>query len=206
MFMKRIFIVIFLFLICLNVYGEELNGYARVIDGDSIEIKGIKIRLYGIDAPEVKQICKDLNNNDWKCGLESKARLEKLISNNIIFCKGDNRDRFNRLIAKCYYNNIDLQSWLVLNGLATVYSKYSLEYIYEENIAKNNKVGIWGGDFIYPDKWRSIERENSRKRKVKDSESNNCCKICKKGKACGDSCIIENYNCNKAKGCACNVK
>ena len=75
-----------------------------------------------------------------------------------------------------------------------------------ENIAKANKVGIWKGDFISPEKWRSIKRIESSKKKAEGSESNKCCRICKKGKACGDSCINKNFNCNKVKGCACNAK
>ena len=155
-----IFFVIFLF--HQNSFALVLEGVPRVIDGDSLEINNNKIRLLGIDAPEKKQICKKpfliisfLNfQRDYKCGLMATNQLKKFIDNRIIKCISENKDRYNRYLSICYLKNKDINSWLVKNGYAIAYRRYSKKYILEEQHAKKNRLGIWQGTFQNPEEWR----------------------------------------------------
>ena len=158
--MKIIFILFFL-LTYDDVRSEEIKeitGYAKVIDGDTIRINSKKIRLHGIDAPEKKQSCKKPYltivffsfSNNYLCGQVSTNKLIKKINNQIIKCKIKNVDRYNRLIGECYKKNKNLNAWLVSNGYAVAYRKYSKKYISDEMNAKNNKLGIWQGKFEMP--------------------------------------------------------
>ena len=202
--MKKLLLYILILLfshIAFPILADQLSikGYPRIIDGDTIEIDETKIRFHGIDAPEIKQKCIDENENFWLCGIKAKKALIEIIGSNQVRCEGTKRDRYNRLIAKCYIKNKDIESLMVINGWAVAYIKYSLDYISEENQARENKVGIWNGKFIVPNEWR-------KQLKKKDNvSSDKCCKICRKGKACGNSCINRNYTCRKPIGCACNA-
>ena len=137
---------------------KEISGYAKIIDGDTIKINSKKIRLHGIDAPEKKQVCKKPYitivffsfSKNYLCGQVSTDKLTKKINNQIIKCKIKNVDRYNRLIGECYKRNENLNSWLVSNGYAVAYRKYSKKYISNEINAKNNKLGIWQGKFEMP--------------------------------------------------------
>lgn len=139
-----------------------LEGVPRVIDGDSLEINNNKIRLFGIDAPEKKQICKKpflsisfLNfQKKYKCGLISTIKLKNLIGNKIIKCISESKDKYNRFLSICYLEKKNINSWLVKNGYAVAYKKYSKKFILEEQYARKNKLGIWQGAFQYPEEWR----------------------------------------------------
>tara|TARA_A100001011_G_scaffold139748_1_gene147723 strand:- start:284 stop:796 length:513 start_codon:yes stop_codon:yes gene_type:complete len=129
-------------------------GQVQVTDGDTIRKGKIKIRLHGIDAPENKQQCSDLNNELYACGLLSSAFLKKIINKNDVYCRGVNKDRYGRLIAICYANEINLNSTMVEEGWAIAYRYYSNDYIKEEENAKKNNRGIWEGSFLEPYIWR----------------------------------------------------
>ena len=137
---------------------KEISGNAQIIDGDTIEINSKKIRLYGIDAPEFKQTCKKTSltiffftfTKDYPCGKISTENLKKKINNKVITCKILDIDRYKRLIGECYKRNLNLNSWLVSNGHAVAYRKYSKKYVSYEINAKNEKLGIWQGKFEMP--------------------------------------------------------
>ncbi len=137
---------------------KEISGNAQIIDGDTIKINSKKIRLYGIDAPESKQICKKpyltiiffTFIKDYPCGKISTQKLQKKINNKVITCKILDIDRYKRLIGECYKKNLNLNSWLVSNGYAVAYRKYSKKYISNEINAKNEKKGLWQGKFEMP--------------------------------------------------------
>ena len=80
--------------------------------------------------------------------------LKSLIVDNTVYCKGKQKDRYRRLIAVCYSGKVNLNSKMVEEGWAIAYRYYSNDYIFEEEIAKKNKKGIWQGDFIEPYAWR----------------------------------------------------
>ena len=114
----------------------------------------MKYRLYGIDAPEIKQECKR-KNKKYLCGVEATKFLQSLIKDDEnVSCVNKKIDRYKRIVAVCYYLNEDLGKLMIKNGWAIAYRKYSKDYIDEENYAKENKLGIWEGQFIEPYKWR----------------------------------------------------
>ncbi len=80
----------------------DITGKPRIVDGDTIHIGKIKIRLHGIDAPEMKQTCRTSKGEEQLCGMLAKQALEKLVRGQDVTCKGDKRDRYKRLIAVCY--------------------------------------------------------------------------------------------------------
>ncbi len=134
-------------------------GQAYASDGDSLKIAGIRIRLLGIDAPELHQNCKDKNNITWKCGLVSHKRMASLVRGNEVTCLSDEEDRYGRLLAKCTVENVDVGGILVLEGLAVSY-RGSGDYLREQNEAKKNKRGMWAGEFENPQDWRKNNPRN----------------------------------------------
>ena len=152
---------IFFILTYKDVRSENLNkisGFAKVVDGDTIKINSKKIRLYGIDAPEKKQKCKKTYltisfmsfTKDYMCGELSTQKLIKKINKQKLNCNILDVDRYKRLIGECFKRNINLNSWMVSNGYAVAYRKYSKKYVSDEINAKNNKLGIWQGKFEMP--------------------------------------------------------
>ena len=144
-----------------NVRSEEIkeiSGNAQIIDGDTIKINSKKIRLFGIDAPEFNQMCRKpylpiiffTFTKDYPCGKISTEKLKKKINNKVITCKILDIDRYKRYIGECYKRNLNLNSWLVSNGHAVAYRKYSKKYISNEINAKNEKKGVWQGKFEMP--------------------------------------------------------
>jgi len=163
--MRRILIYI-LFLVIfysINSYGNEfIIGKAKVIDGDTIKINNKKIRLHGIDAPEIKQLCKRVFltiyifsfQEKYKCGEISKKRLKKFVGNSAIKCKVEGTDRYKRILGTCYKKKININSKMVKNGHALAYKQYSEKYLYVERQAEKDKLGLWIGKFDYPWEWR----------------------------------------------------
>ena len=135
----------------------SIHDKTRVIDGDTIYVNKIKYRLYGIDAPEIKQQCK-IKDKNYNCGVKSKDFLASLISDKSVSCYRKDIDRYKRIVAECFVNQINLNKELVRNGWALAYRQYSKEYIKDEEFAKKNKLGIWKGTFIEPKKWRKLYR------------------------------------------------
>ena len=160
---KHIIIILILFFFQ-NIQASEIIGVPKVVDGDTIHIKSYKIRLEGIDAPEMRQKCKKpflqvmfLNfQKDYYCGQISKKKLIQKIGNKHVKCILLGKDRYNRYLGKCLKGKINLNRWMVRNGYAIAYRKYSKLYILDENFAKEEKLGLWSGTFIKPEKWRKL--------------------------------------------------
>ena len=129
------------------------------IDGDSIQSSdGTTIRLYAIDAPELNQSCYT-NNKKWKCGRDSRQELQAFVKNKQISCKFMDKDKYNRNIEDCSVDNKSINEYMVENGWAVAYTRYSDKYLLTEIKAKKNKLGIWSADcFIEPEKWRRGDR------------------------------------------------
>lgn len=132
----------------------DLTGNPRVVDGDTIHIGKTKIRLHGIDAPEMKQTCKTAKGKEQLCGVLAKQNLERLVNGRDVTCKGDKRDRYKRLIAVCYVGSLNINEQMVVDGWALAYRKYSTDYVRAETFAKSRREGMWQGEFMKPWEWR----------------------------------------------------
>jgi endonuclease YncB( thermonuclease family) len=129
-------------------------GIASVIDGDTIEIHGNRIRLNGIDAPESRQLCKNASGADYRCGQQSALYLANLTRNKTVNCVPTGRDRYMRILARCNVGPIDLQAHMVQSGHALAFVRYSRQYVAQERIAESARAGIWQGAFEMPWDWR----------------------------------------------------
>jgi endonuclease YncB( thermonuclease family) len=138
--------------------NQPLAGVARVIDGDTIDIRGTHIRLDGIDAPESKQTC-EINDKKYPCGLEATEALIKLTGANNVECTQTGTDKYRRIIARCKIGTIDVGAWMVEHGWAVAFRKYSMAYVETENHARSEKLGMWSGKFTMPEEWRKGKRE-----------------------------------------------
>jgi endonuclease YncB( thermonuclease family) len=150
------------------VSESTLSGRASVIDGDTIEIHGKRIRLYGIDAPESEQSC-NANGHSYACGRQAAFVLADLIGSSVIECEQKDTDRYGRLVSQCRVGGRDIGAWMVLQGWATAYRYYSMDYVSQESDASLAKRGIWQGSFTSPYEWRK-SHPNSRSRYSRRSD------------------------------------
>ncbi|MDE4146977.1 thermonuclease family protein [Phaeobacter gallaeciensis] len=140
------------------VTANELVGVASVIDADTIEIRGVRIRLHGIDAPESRQLCRRSSGDDWRCGQQAALALADRIGRRTVSCAVRDVDRYDRAIAVCTQGNQDLNRWLVNEGWAVAYRRYSRDYIGAEAQARRAGRNIWAGQFVMPWDWRRGQR------------------------------------------------
>lgn len=126
------------------------EGRAVIVDGDSIELGGQRIRLRGIDAPEYRQTC-SRNGSEYPCGRAAREALVQLTAGRAVTCSGWRNDRYGRLLADCKAGGVDLNSALVAAGWAVAYGDFEVE----EARARAAKAGIWTGTFEWPQDWRA---------------------------------------------------
>ena len=157
----KFFITFSLILYSSASFSEKIIvGKAKIIDGDTIHLGKNTIRLHGIDAPETNQTC-TVNETVWYCGVESTKVLQNFISKNEVICEIIDVDQYNRFIGVCFVNDKNINQYMVRNGWAIAYRYYSLDYISDEAIAKNSRLGIWKGSFQEP----YLFRKNQKKRR-----------------------------------------
>lgn len=154
---------------------SEYAGHASVIDGDTIEIAGQRIRLHGIDAPESAQHCLDADLRIFRCGQDAANALDHMINDRLVRCEQLGRDRYNRIIARCFLGELDLNEAMVRSGHALAYRRYSSDYVGAEAEARSSGAGMWRGDFVSPWDWRRGERLTpSRLRATAPEEDRDC--------------------------------
>ena len=153
---KFITTLVIILILSSQLLATEISGIPSISDGDTIKIFNKRIRLHGIDTPEKKQICIK-NSKEYNCGKEATTALIKKINGKKVVCKvQDKLDRYKRYIGVCFAGKINLNKWMVRSGYAVAYRRYSKDYIKDENFAKRNKLGLWSGSFIDPEKWRKL--------------------------------------------------
>ena len=139
--------------------SSQLVGVATVIDGDTIEIRDQRIRLHGIDAPESSQWCTDEAGATVRCGQQAALALDSLLNGRTCRCEVVDTDRYGRAVATCYVGEININAWLVRQGWALAYRKYSMDYVADEQQAQAQGRGIWQYDFEEPWAYRASRRE-----------------------------------------------
>lgn len=137
-----------------EVQSSSIQGIASVTDGDTIEIRDMRIRLHGVDAPESSQTCKDHSGSFSRCGQQAALALSDKIGRRQIACNQLDVDRYGRIVAECFLGGENLNRWMVRSGWAVAYRQYSTEYVAEEGAARQATAGIWASEFDMPWDWR----------------------------------------------------
>lgn len=135
----------------------RIAGAARVIDGDTIDVAGTRIRLYGIDAPETAQQCRRSSGGAtllYSCGRDARDALKRIIGGAAVTCDPRDRDRYGRTVAVCYARGSDIGREMVRQGWAVAYTRYSAAYAADETAARAAKRALWSGEFEAPEEWR----------------------------------------------------
>ena len=146
---KAIFLISVFSLIFILIINHVKSQTIKIVDGDTIHLNGEKIRFTGIDTPELKQTCLKEGVKDL-CGATAKQILIDKIGNDNVECISDGKDQYKRTLAECFVNNESLSSYLVRNGYAFAYRKYSKKFIPDEDYARINKLGMWSMNFEFP--------------------------------------------------------
>jgi len=136
---------------------DRLEGVGRVIDGDTLDVGGIRVRLHGIDAFERNQMC-DAPHGPWACGAAATSALKARAEGRALVCEVLDTDRYGRKVSRCERDGVDVAEALVASGLALAYRRYSPDYVDEETAARSAALGAWNGSFDRPEQWRSRSR------------------------------------------------
>jgi endonuclease YncB( thermonuclease family) len=134
--------------VCLSIHATtaalaEIRGRPEILDADTFDVGLVRIRLHGIDAPEIGQRCVEPGGGTWDCGAAAVQRLQELVSDGGLVCTGRERDPYGRVIASCTAEGRDIADVLVGEGLAWAYTDYSDDYADEEAAARAAGLGIW---------------------------------------------------------------
>jgi len=142
----------------------DVSGPACVTDGDTLVVNGkrqrtrcvggTRVRMFGIDAPELKQRCKPANGRDFLCGRAAASFLLEHVRGRTVECKGNSVDRYGRLIATCFIDGKNLNAMMISAGWALAYRAHSGKYVPQENVARKASKGIWAMQFVPPWEWR----------------------------------------------------
>jgi endonuclease YncB( thermonuclease family) len=144
-------IIVMLFASTVAALPDDLAGQASVIDGDTLEIHGMRIRLWGIDAPETSQLCRSGDSLQYRCGAKAANDLDAFIARRPVGCIPIALDRYGRTVASCSVGGVDLGEWLVSNGLALDWPQYSRgRYGDVQSNAEQAGRGLWAGSHVEP--------------------------------------------------------
>jgi len=143
--------------------GDTISGAVRVVDGDSLEIGTARIRLFGIDAPELRQLCRAADGSNVTCGLAARDTLGTLIGGREVACApAEKAPSYNRTVAICTVKNAsdhgpgtDLSEAMLRAGHAIELKAHSHgRYSGAEREARDARRGLWAGTFERPSEWR----------------------------------------------------
>ena len=134
------------------------TGSVHVVDGDSLRKGDTDIRLYGIDAPEYRQSCRDKHGAEYSCGKQAASFLRDFVQGREVSCSSIDTDRYGRAVAVCKIGDLDINGEMVRQGWAVAYARHSLSYVRLEAEARGAKRGIWAGTFEKPEDYRARQR------------------------------------------------
>lgn len=137
-------------------HTTDLTGRVSVVDGDTLEMRGERIRLWGVDAFESRQLCQR-PGGAYRCGQVAANALDAWLADQVVTCEPVGRpDRYGRTVARCRLGDQDLGAWLVENGHALDYARYSQgRYAREQRLAQSAQRGVWAGEFEEAWQWRA---------------------------------------------------
>ena len=163
---------IFLLLLPAMAEAADITGVPKIREGDQIHIGNTRIRLGGIDAPSVDQLCLNNTGERWTCGVAARDELIKHVGDKSWTCHPRQAaDRRGRVVARCEVDGEDIQKWLVQSGWALSYARISHDYDADENAARDAKAGMWQGAFIAPWDWRVRNKKTAILGAVKPPEN-----------------------------------
>ncbi|NCT12299.1 MAG: thermonuclease family protein [Rhodobacterales bacterium] len=145
----------FLLSICAAAALAEIAGPVAVIDGDTLDVGGTRVRLYGIDAVELSQSCTTEQGVVWACGLWVRDVLRARYQGAAVVCERIDTDRYGRAVARCVHDGQDIGAALVADGLAEAYRRYSMDYDLIEKQAYVAGRGLWSGQVQSPESYRA---------------------------------------------------
>ena len=138
----------------------QVTGPARVVDGDTFSVGAERIRLWGVDAPEGRQVCQNAQDQGYACGDAARDRLVGLIGGRMVRCEVRDRDPYGRAVARCQVGSTDLGEAMVRAGWAVDYVQFSRgAYASAEAEARRARRGLWAGRFETPSTWRADARQ-----------------------------------------------
>ena len=152
-FMRPIIVTILLLLLTVEAAAQQVSGPARAADGDSLDLSGLAVRLYGIDAPELAQSC-ERERTSWSCGKDAASKLASLIAGTSVVCDQKDVDSYGRIVATCRAGAVDLGGAMVDAGLAVALSDFSDRYVAAEGRARDARRGLWSSVFQKPADFR----------------------------------------------------
>jgi len=156
---KRRALVLMLLLLSSAALADNFVGQASVIDGDTLEIHGMRIRLWGVDAPESTQLCRGEDSLKYRCGSTAANDLDAYIARRPVNCIPLSLDQYGRTVATCSVAGRDLAEWLVRNGLALDWPQYSKGRYHEaQREAERTGQGLWKGSYVEPWLYRACIR------------------------------------------------
>lgn len=144
-----------------------ITGKAIAFDADDIEIQGMRVRLQGIDGLEGRKACCFLDK-PWDCAGEAAAALQRKLKGKTVTCRVQGRTTKKRPLAHCFADGENINEWMVKNGWAYAYRKYSLAYTGAEKSARRGKRGIWRGRFVEAEQRRKLRKLKPRPACLKD--------------------------------------
>jgi endonuclease YncB( thermonuclease family) len=160
---RRRILVLMLLLLSGGALADDFVGQASVVDGDTLEIHGIRIRLWGIDTPESSQLCRGEDSLQYRCGAQAANDLDAFIARRPVNCSPRSLDPYGRTVATCSVGGTDLGEWLVRKGLALDWPQYSKgRYGEAQRDAERAGRGIWKGSYVEPWLYRACIRANGR--------------------------------------------
>ncbi len=151
---------LFLGLFALPTFAaDEISGRVRAVDGDTLKLDGTVIRLFGIDAPELKQACKSKKGNTQHCGDLARQMLNTLTQNVKVKCHPKGRDEDGAVVAVCFAGPFDLNEQMVSSGWALPLTEETDAYVRAMKFARARREGMWRSTFIPPKQWREENGE-----------------------------------------------
>jgi len=158
--MKTAFLLALAFLFApAPALAQTIVGRAVAVDGDTLDMTGQRVRLFGVDAVELSQTC-DRAGEAWRCGEDARAQLSELVAGKMVACEARDTDVYGRVVAVCRAGRVDLSQAMAWAGYAVALEDFSAAYVPSVEAARAQRAGIWGAAFIEPAEYRAANPRN----------------------------------------------